>query len=177
MAFKAVTITLVLAAAALATTCGDGDTVAPTEEPGETSVPSPVEVRPTAEAPEPTGLSARTLATGEFQLPAARAFGQPGFHQVLEATQELPSDLGRTAGQTLVLKLWDAGRIEQTCSRDHPLSGCATVDWSDAESRPGVPPGGVFDNHLSFELATGPQTLFLSDTDALIGEPNEYVPG
>ena len=109
--------------------------------------------------------------------PAAGAFGEPGFHEVLTADQTLPGDLGETAGRTLVLRLWDAGRSEVACGRDHPLSGCATVDWSDAPSRPKVPPGGAFRSNVILQLASGTHTFFLSDTDRLTDEADPFKPG
>ncbi|MFB3050504.1 MAG: hypothetical protein ACE1Z0_00800, partial [Acidimicrobiia bacterium] len=118
----------------------------------------------------------RTLAAGEFDLPAAGAFGEPGFHEVLTATNDLPSDVGAAQGLKLVLKLWDAGRPEVECSSEHPLSGCATVDWSDFEDRPDVPTGGVFDNHLDVVSTSGPVELFLSETDGLAQAPDSYSP-
>lgn len=119
----------------------------------------------------------RSLAAGELRLAAAASFGEPGFHEVLIASHDLPPEVDTTAGLRLVLRLWDAGRSQQTCSRDHPLSGCATVDWSDFEGRPGVPPGGVFENSLTVQLASGPHTFFLTERDTLDDEPNEYAPG
>ncbi len=101
---------------------------------------------------------------------------EPGYHQVLTATHNLPSDLGPTTGFMLVIKLWDAGRPEVTCSSEHPISGCATVDWSDAMSRPSVPPGGVFDNSITFQLATGERSFFLSESGALNDDPDVLVP-
>ena len=51
------------------------------------------------------------------------------------------------------------------------------MDWSDFEGRPGVPPGGVFENSLTVQLASGPHTFFLTEEDTLDDEPNEYAPG
>ena len=51
------------------------------------------------------------------------------------------------------------------------------MDWSDFEGRPGVPPGGVFENSLTVQLASGPHTFFLTERDTLDDEPNEYSPG
>lgn len=120
---------------------------------------------------------ARRLAAGEFSLPAAGAFGQAGFHKVLAASGRLPRALGRTSGMRLVVMLRDAGRQNQTCSSEHPLSGCATVDWSDNESRPHVPPGGVFDNSLIVRLASGSRKFFLSESGVLADKPDAFSPG
>ena len=68
------------------------------------------------------------------------------------------------------------GAPEMTCSREHPISGCATVDWSDARSRPSVPPGGVFDNSITSEMASGERSFFLSESGALNDEPDILVP-
>jgi len=141
----------VLGAALLAAACGGAE---------ETASP-------------PQVLPGTVLAAGDFDLPAAEAFGEPGFHEVRTAEATLPDGLGATKGRRLVLRLRDAGRPDQSCDSEHPLSGCATVDWSDDESRPNVPPGGVFDNRLEL----GGQTFFLSESGALGGTPDQFRPG
>ena len=177
---------LALAAAA----CGGGDAGPPTVEQdasiaSPTPGPSPESIvaSPTrgptpgpvvATASPPVG---RTLASGELSLPAAAAFGEPGFHEVLTAVHSLPEDLGDVSGRTLVLRLWDAGRPDVACSTQHPLSGCATVDWSDAPGRPNVPAGGVFRNAVTLRLASGEHTLFLSDSGGLRDDPDPFKPG
>ncbi len=118
-----------------------------------------------------------TLATGALELAAASAFGEPGFHETLLAQASVPADIGPTAGRRLVLTLRDASRPSQECSQQHPLSGCATVDWSDDPSRPNVPPDGVFDNRLVLELETGVVTLFLREDGELATEPEPFDPG
>ena len=125
------------------------------------------------EQARPPAGSGTVLAAGELELPAAEAFGELGFHEVLTAEATLPTDLGPTKGRRLVLRLRDAGRPGQACDTEHPLSGCATVDWSDDESRPNVPAGGVFDNRLEL----GGQTFFLSESGALAGVPDQFRPG
>ena len=80
------------------------------------------------------------------------------------------------AGASLVLVLRDASRPGQTCDRQHPLSGCATVDWSVFEGRPGVPPGGVFDNRIVIRRPSGERTLFLSEGGVLADAPDSYSP-
>ncbi len=117
------------------------------------------------------------LAVGEIDLQAAEAFGEPGFHSTFMLVHELEADVTSRDARRLVLTLWDAGRPAQTCDREHPLSGCATIDWSDAESRPNVPPGGVFNNSLTLELESGSQTFFLSETDVLHDAPDAFDPG
>jgi hypothetical protein len=123
------------------------------------------------------GGGSRTLTAGVLDLPAAQAFGEPGFHQVLAATRRLPRRLGGSAGMKLVLTLRDATRPRQRCSSDHPLSGCATVDWSDDPSRPGTPPSGVFRNTLTIQLASGRRTFFLRPTGTMGLRPNPFEPG
>ena len=111
------------------------------------------------------------LAAGTLGLPAARAFGEPGFHQVLVAQARLPRRI--PPGGRLVLALRDVSRPQQRCAFAHPLSGCATVDWADDPSRPKVPAGGVFVN----ELVVGGATYFLSASGGLARRPDAYRPG
>ena len=80
-------------------------------------------------------------------------------HEVLTDSQTIPEDIAATAGRRLVLTLRDLGRPEETCDREHPLSGCATVDWSDFDGRPNVPPGCVFEHRLLLQLASGEQSF------------------
>ncbi len=136
-----------------------------------------VALTPQSEAPVTVEANVRKLAAGELLLPAAASFGAPGFHQVLTDSQTIPEDIAAAAGRRLVLTLRDLGRPEQRCSREHPLSGCATVDWSDFEGRPGVPPGGVFEHRLILQLASGEQSFFLSDSGSLNEAPDRYKPG
>jgi hypothetical protein len=112
---------------------------------------------------------------GALTVPAARAFGEPGFHQVLTATGRLPVRLPRA--DRLVLSLRDLSRPLQRCEFHHPLSGCATVDWSDDPSRPNVPPGGVFTNTITVRIASGPRTLYLRSSGALSDRPEPFAPG
>ena len=115
------------------------------------------------------------LFEGEFDLPFTSAIADvPGWHEPISITGQLPSDLPAISGATLVVALWDASRPDQTCSSQHPLSGCATVDWSDFPTRPRVPKGGVFDNHLFVELADGIGEFFLSETGDLADVPDEF---
>jgi hypothetical protein len=130
-----------------------------------------------SEIPTQTDVRMRALAAGEFRLPAASAFGEKGFHEVLVATHTVPQDLRSTTGMKFVISLWDAGRPGQTCIRHHPLSGCATVDWSDAEGRPKVPPGGVFENSITLQLASGTRKFFLSESEKLADAPDAFKPG
>lgn len=116
-------------------------------------------------------MIAAVLAAGTLTLPAAQAFGEPGFHQVLVAHTQLPRRL--PPGKRLVLTLRDTSRPGVRCSSQHPLSGCATVDWSDDPSRPKVPRGGVFRNALTI----GRETYFLSETGRLARRPDAYSPG
>ena len=114
------------------------------------------------------------IAGGSFSLPAAQAFGEPGFHQVVTATRRLPA---RLQGVRIVLTLRDVSRPRQRCASEHPLSGCATVDWSDDPSRPKVPAGGVFRNELTVRTRAGALTLFLHPDGTLSRRPERYRPG
>ncbi len=111
------------------------------------------------------------LASGTIRLPTAQAFGDPGFHQVVVVTGRVDRPLSK--GARLVVSLRDAGRRRIRCSSEHPLSGCATVDWSDDPSRPKVPAGGVFENSLT----VGPTKLYLSESGVLARRPDRYTPG
>ncbi|MCH8184634.1 MAG: hypothetical protein IH862_00850 [Chloroflexi bacterium] len=148
--------------------------VAASAAPGPTAV---VALPPQSEAPVSVEAKVTKLASGELSLAAATSFGAPGFHEVLTDSQTIPEDLTAPAGRCLVLTLRDLGRPEQRCAREHPLSGCATVDWSDFDGRPGVPPGGVFEHRLVLQLASGEQSFFLSDSGSLNEAPDRYKPG
>lgn len=125
----------------------------------------------------PLASGGQSLAVGQFSLPAAMDFGDPGFHAVVTATVRMPQTLQAPNGRLLVLTLKDAGRPTQTCATDHPLSGCATVDWSDSPDRPHVPPSGVFINTVTLQLSSGPATLYLSQSGALASTPDVFQPG
>lgn len=89
----------------------------------------------------------------------------------------MPAAAAPGSGRKLVVRLRESSRPGQTCSQDHPLSGCATVDWSDSPDRPRVPASGVFDNSLTLSLARGPLTLFLRADGALATSPEAFNPG
>ena len=184
----------------LVAACSSSATETPTGEPVSSPAPSaavnpPTETeRPvtpnnrassTADASSPVDLTLPelsisgpvTLAAGVFQLPAADDFGVLGFHEVLTASHDLPADLGSAAGSKLVLKLWDVRRPETSCNSNHPLSGCATVDWSDATGRPKVPTGGVFENSITFQGEEGAHSFFLSELGNLNDAPDLFKPG
>ena len=152
---------LILAVGLLAAGCSSGDDVP----------------RPDVSEPAGTATEGLILATGTLDLAAATAFGEPGFHETLLAQASVPPDIGSTTGRRLVLTLRDASRPGQECSRQHPLSGCATVDWSDEPGRPNVTPDGVFDNRLVVELVTGALILFLHEDGELATEPEPFKPG
>jgi hypothetical protein len=116
------------------------------------------------------------LATGEFSIPAASTFNDPGFHLSIQVNHDVDSLLQSTRGATIALSLLDASRPTQTCSVEHPTSGCATVDWSDFEDRPRVPEGGVFDNSIRLQMANGEGLLFLRETGALLETPEQWSP-
>ena len=129
----------------------------------------------TAPAPSSTATgSPVTLLEGTFELPAAGGFGEPGFHETINLSGTLPEAVA-SAG-LLSVRLHDVTRPNQTCGRNHPLSGCGTVDWSDFEGRPSVPTGGVFDNRLSIATTAGTVDLFLSETLTLASTPDAYSP-
>jgi hypothetical protein len=73
--------------------------------------------------------------------------------------------------------LRDLSRLKERCGFDHPLSGCAPVDWSDDPARPNVPPGGVFVNALKLRTTAGPRTLYLRRSGALSDRPEPSAPG
>ena len=155
---------LIAAIVALAAACGSPATATPTST-------SQVEATPAAQNEEVV------LASGQFALPAAGEFGQRGFHEILETRAQLPSDLGILAGSRLVLRLRDRSRPAITCDSPHPLSGCATVDWSDFPGRPGVPGGGAFENRITISLADGASTFYLSESGQLMETPEPYSLG
>lgn len=156
----------VLGLALLAAACAGGD--------NRSAVPTESSTDATVERDEPAPSA---LAAGTFRVPAAASFGDPGFHEPVLITSVLPEELDSTADRTIVLALRDVTRPQQDCSREHPLSGCATVDWSDHEDRPNVPPGGVFDNRITLQLASGPLTVFLSESGDLAAAPDSFQPG
>ena len=160
--------------ALVATACGSSDD--PVSAPSTTATQLSTSVATTTT--EPTGSTDTgttvTLLEGAFELPAAGGFGEPGFHETINLSGALP-DTVASAGR-LTVRLHEVTRPNQTCGRNHPLSGCATVDWSDFEDRPSVPAGGVFDNRLSLATTTGTVDLFLSETLTLASTPDSYSP-
>ena len=114
------------------------------------------------------------IVAGSFALPAAQAFGRPGFHQVVSITRRLPKGPG---GRRIVVVLRDASRPHRRCASDHPLSGCATVDWADDPARPKVPPDGVFRNRVTVRTVAGPVTLYLHANGTLGRRPDPFRPG
>ncbi|GMQ85738.1 MAG: hypothetical protein BMS9Abin07_1306 [Acidimicrobiia bacterium] len=115
------------------------------------------------------------VLSGSFEVPAAGAFGDPGFHEAFTLTGTVPRSAAGITG-VVVVRLFDAGRPDQVCDRDHPLSGCATIDWSDFEERPAVPDGGVFDNRLSVVFSSGTAELFLTERRGLAATPDQFSP-
>ena len=158
----AVTVMSVLAAA-----CSDGSGAAATVS------TSPV-TSSSAAAESPNG-AVTVLLTGSVEIPGASAFEDPGFHEVVVLAGTLPDAASGLSGR-LTVSLVDVGRPDQICDRDHPLSGCVTVDWSDFEGRPGVPGDGVFDNHLNLVSTSGPVEFFLSENNGLASTPDSYSP-
>jgi hypothetical protein len=99
----------------------------------------------------------RIPAAGNFQ------FNDLGFHFRARSSGNLPEILGPTTGRTLVFSLRDAGRPEMTCNDEHPLSGCATVDWDDFDT-------GHFTNKLTVMTSAGPRDYFLTMAMGLADE-------
>ena len=67
-------------------------------------------------------LSPVVLAFGNFDLPAADAFGAPGFHQSYTFSHRLPENLDHAGNMRIVIALWDASRPNELCDQHHPLS-------------------------------------------------------
>ena len=104
-------------------------------------------------ATAPRGSTADTIAPGQaappdtvvltsdiIELPAAASFDDAGFHAPVLIQTRIPTDAPAQAGGRIVLVRRDDGRPRQTCGSQHPLSVCATLDWSDFPDRPGVSP-------------------------------------
>ena len=123
--------------------------------PRPTAEPPLNESRATTETNTAEIESELILAAGVFRLAAADSFESEGFHQVLEASASVPAGFTVPAGARLVLVLRDQSRPDQTCNREHPLSGCATV----------------------LHRASGDRALFLSETGVLAAAPDAYSPG
>ena len=134
--------------------------------------------RPSSPVPPGAAAVGLVVASGVLELPGASGIGDtPGFHEAVLAEGVLPAELPATEGGRLVLSLRDASRPGISCEVEHPLSGCATVDWSDFEERPRVPAGGVFEQRLRLTLASGEHAFFLSESGVLNAEPDSYAPG
>ncbi len=131
-------------------------------------------VRP-SKVPAAGGIA--ILASGVVTVPAATSFETAGFHETYEIETMVPSELGPALGLRLVISLHDVSRPNQRCDREHPLSGCSTVDWSDLEGRPHVPAGGVFDNRVTLSLVSGEHDFFLSESGALKPTADAFSPG
>ncbi len=141
---------------------------------GGSSRPEPESAAEAVDSADPGGET--VLLSGSVEVPGAGAFGDPGFHEPFLFTGVIPDSVGELSGE-LVVRLRDTARPSLTCGREHPLSGCVTVDWSDFEDRPGVPPGGVFDNRLTVVSDEGSVPVFLSETGELAPEPDDFSPG
>jgi hypothetical protein len=128
-------------------------------------------------APSPGTAPWGTVAAGALRLPPAGAFGEPGFHQVLTASARVPSLPPGNSRATLLVSLRDLDRPRERCGSEHPLSGCATVDWADDPARPKVPADGVFENRLTVRLRSGTRTLFLRRSGDLAASPDPFSPG
>jgi hypothetical protein len=161
------TLVAVAGLAMLASACSGAGT---SDSPASTGA----DTNPPQSSAAPSGADV-VVFSGSIEVPAAGAFGDSGFHEPFNLSGTVPESASGVAGD-LVVRLFDVGRPNQTCEREHPLSGCATVDWSDFENRPGVPAGGVFENRLSIVSASGAADLFLSETRGLAVTPDQYSP-
>lgn len=167
------------AVALLAAACGDSSgptvTAAPTTVTAPAGSTAPTSSTSTTTTTTAAAPSVVVVAAGTLDLPAAAEFGDPGFHEPLFVEGTIPE--AAAAGGRLIVSLRDAERPDQACDSEHPLSGCATVDWSDAETRPNVPSGGVFDNSLTIVTADETLTAYLSESGDLAAEPDAFDPG
>ncbi len=163
----------VAALAVLATACSSGSV--PTATPSDAIAVPATGVSSSLSPADDTVV----LMQGVTRVDTAQSFEDPGFHQVISVSATIPQ-LGPLEGRTgsvIRVSLRDASRPEQTCSQDHPLSGCLTIDWSDAPGRPHVPDSGVFRNELTFITADGTTKLHLSDSGVLAETPDQFTPG
>ncbi len=120
----------------------------------------------------------QVLVRGSVKIPSVVGIKDaPGFHDVFETSATLPSALAATKGATLIVRFRDLTRPTMTCSYEHPLSGCVTLDWSDFPERPKVPAGGAFEQRVSLPTSTGGLDLFLSQNQTLQPQGDPYEPG
>jgi len=166
----------VAAFALLAAACSG--TVAPSST-TTASPTAPSSASTASSAPQPSAESSIMLLSGVAPVESAQSFDDPGFHKVVSIGGTIPGLDGVTgsSGSTIIISLWDASRPDQNCNQDHPLSGCLTIDWSDAPGRPHVPDSGVFDNQVTFASADGTVALYLTDSGALSAVPDQFTPG
>ncbi len=157
---------VVVVAALAAAGCGGEQSPAPTPD---ARVIDETQARDPTPSDSSSLSSAIVLAQGVLTVPAATSFDTPGFHETYELVLVVPADIGSTLGSRLVLALRDVSRPDQRCDREHPLSGCATVDWSDF--------GGVFDNRLTLSLGAGERNFFLSESGSLMLVADAFSPG
>lgn len=122
-------------------------------------------------APSGSRLEAQVIARGEISLPAATEIGSgPGFHERILRAHTVPDDLGPTQGRRLVVRLWDSSRPGITCSSEHPVSGCATVDWP-------LSAGDEFLNRVALVTPSGRRELHLRLDGSLSPDPQPPDPG
>jgi hypothetical protein len=141
---------LITAAGALAG-CGAGTRPAPIVCPGGS---------PGVEASG--AVNRRPIAQGVLHVPGLPAPERAD--HVFSFGQDLRKGATARRGDTLILTLRDVGRPRSTCANDHPLSGCATIDWFGGEpGRRGRP----LSNSVTIDLASGPHTFYLRETGAL----------
>lgn len=106
----------------------------------------------------------QVIASGQFELREGIQFKQFTFHHTI------PAGLGSTAGRQMAIRLRDLTDPDRTCDADHPLSGCATVDYSLELT------GQIFRNLVAVQTTAGPAELHLRLDDTLSSQPEPARP-
>ncbi len=99
------------------------------------------------------------LGAGELMLPFAPALAGPGFHERFDVRVPAPGSSSPSAGARLVVRLSDASRPSVECDRQHPLSGCATLDYPE--------PNALLRNFVEVETTAGRRTYHFADSQLL----------
>ena len=115
---------------------------------------------PTGPTMPPVGNGGASVTLGQGQIELSSS----DFNRLVVLNHTTPATLQATQGAVLTVSLFDSSRPGQTCAQDHPLSGCATVDWSDANQ--------VFDNRIAIPTTAGTRVYFLSETRLLADAPD-----
>ena len=116
-----------------------------------------------------TPVQGQVIASGQFELREGIQFKQFSFRHTV------PLGLGSTTGRQLAVRLRDVTQPDRTCEIDHPLSGCATIDWP-------LPEGTVplvdenFRNLVAVETANGLLEFHLRMDDGLSSQPEPVHP-